>query len=125
LPNAFVLTGSNTGVAYTSLVFMIEQQIQFVLRAMDRVQQRAATSIRVREDAQDRFNADIQRRSAGKPWMTGGCTHWFVDDKGINRILWPGFTWQYWRAVRNFDETEFEFTGADHPRTVRRGTHCG
>jgi cation diffusion facilitator CzcD-associated flavoprotein CzcO len=123
LPNAFVLTGSNTGVSYTSLVFMIEQQIQFVLRAMDRVQQRAATSIRVREDAQDRFNADIQRRSAGKPWTTGGCTNWFVDDKGINRILWPGFTWQYWRAVRNFDETEFEFTGADHPRTVRR-THC-
>ena len=109
LPNAFMLMGSNTGVIYTSLVFMIEQQIKFVLRAMDCVRQRAATAIRVRQDAQDRFNEDIQRRSANKAWMKGGCANWFVDDKGVNRVLWPGFTWQYWRAARNFDETEFEF----------------
>jgi hypothetical protein len=40
----------------------------------------------------------------------GGCTNWFRDSKGVNRVLWPGFTWQYWRAVRNFDDTDFEFT---------------
>src|SRR5262249_35713106 len=124
-PNGFVLMGPNSGVTYNSLVFMIEQQIQYVLRAIDCVQQRGASSIRVRQDVQTRFNAEIQRRSADKAWMNGGCTNWFVDDRGINRTLWPGFTWQYWRAPRNFDETEFEFAGADHPRTVRRSTDSG
>lgn len=91
---------------------MIEQQIKFALRAMDGMQQRAAASIQVRQDAQDRFNEDIQRRLAKRVWSTAGCTNWFVDAKGVNRVLWPGFTWEYWRAVRNFDETEFEFTPA-------------
>jgi cation diffusion facilitator CzcD-associated flavoprotein CzcO len=123
LPNAFMLMGSNTGVIYTSLVFMIEQQIKLVLRAMDCVRQRAATAIQVRREAQDRFNQDIQRRSANKTWMTGGCANWFVDDEGVNRVLWPGYTWQYWQAVRNFDETEYEFTPApinhERPATAR------
>ena len=51
-------------------------------------------------------------------WSTAGCTSWFLDDNGVNRVLWPGFTWQYWRASRNFDETEYEFTRADDPRTI-------
>ena len=110
VPNAFFLMGPNTGVTHNSIVFMIEQQIKFALRAMDGMQQRAAASIQVRQDAQDRFNEDIQRRLAKRVWSTAGCTSWFVDDKGVNRVLWPGFTWQYWRAARNFDETEFEFT---------------
>ena len=63
MPNTFFLMGPNTGVAHTSIVFMIEQQIKFVLRAMDGMQQRGADSIQVRQDAQDRFNEDIQRRS--------------------------------------------------------------
>ena len=38
-----------------------------------------------------------------------------MDDTGVNRVLWPGFTWQYWRATRNFDEKEFEFTRRRSP----------
>jgi cation diffusion facilitator CzcD-associated flavoprotein CzcO len=110
MPNMFFLMGPNTGVIYSSLVFMIEQQIKYVLRAIDTVQQRAAASIQVRQEAQDKFNEDIQRRSAKKVWVKGGCTNFYVDAKGVNRALWPGLTWQYWRAVRNFDETQFEFT---------------
>jgi cation diffusion facilitator CzcD-associated flavoprotein CzcO len=117
MPNAFLLMGPNTGVAYSSIVFMIEQQIEYVLRALDRVQQRAAASIHVRRDAQDRFNEDIQRRSAKRVWTNGSCTNWFVDATGANRALWPGFTWQYWRAARDFDEEAFEFT----PALIRGG----
>jgi cation diffusion facilitator CzcD-associated flavoprotein CzcO len=110
VPNAFFLMGANTGITHNSIVFMIEQQIKFALRAMDGMQERAAASIQVRREAQDRFNEDIQRQLAKRVWSTAGCTNWFVDDTGVNRVLWPGFTWQYWQATRNFDETEFEFT---------------
>jgi cation diffusion facilitator CzcD-associated flavoprotein CzcO len=110
MPNAFFLLGPNSGVIYNSLVFMIEQQIKYVLRVLDRAQQRAATAIDVRRDAQDGFNEDIQRRSAKRVFVNGGCTNWYVNEKGVNRALWPGFTWQYWGAIRHFDETEFKFT---------------
>ena len=125
VPNAFCLMGANTGITHNSIVFMIEQQIKLALRAMDGMQRRAAASIRVRQDVQDRFNEDIQRRLGKRVWSTAGCTNWFVDDKGVNGVLWPGFTWQYWRATRSFDETGYEFTGADHPRTIGCAGHIG
>ena len=34
-PNAFLWMGANTGITHNSIVFMIEQQIKFALRAMD------------------------------------------------------------------------------------------
>ena len=113
MPNAFFLMGPNSAIAHNSIVFMIEQQIKLVLRAMDGMQQRAATAIQIRTDAQERFNGNIQRRLGRRVWSSAGCRTYFVDDDGVNRVLWPGFSWEYWRAVRNFDETQYEFTGTD------------
>ena len=113
MPNAFFLMGPNSAIAHNSIVFMIEQQIKLVLRAMDGMQERAAASIQIRRDAQDRYNGHIQRRLAKRVWSTAGCNPYFLDDEGINRALWPGFSWEYWRALRNFDETQYEFTGPD------------
>ena len=118
MPNAFLLMGPNTGVAYSSIVFMIERQIEYVLRALDRVHERGATSIHVRRDAQDSFNEEISRRSATRTWMTGGCTNWFTDATGANRALWPGSSWGYRQASRKFDDSAFEFAGADSLRTA-------
>ena len=64
MPNAFFLMGPNGAMTHNSIVFMIEQQIKLVLRAMDSMQQRAAASIQIRRDAQDRFNRHIHRRLA-------------------------------------------------------------
>jgi cation diffusion facilitator CzcD-associated flavoprotein CzcO len=113
MPNAFFLMGPNSAIAHNSIVFMIEQQIKLVLHAMDGMHQRAATAIQIRTDAQERFNGDIQRRLGRRVWSSAGCRTYFVDDDGVNRVLWPGFSWEYWRAVRNFDETQYQFTGTD------------
>jgi cation diffusion facilitator CzcD-associated flavoprotein CzcO len=119
MPNAFFLMGPNSAIAHNSIVFMIEQQIRLALRGMDAVQQRAAASIQIRRDAQERFTEDIRRRLAKRVWSTGGCNSYFMDDNGFNHALWPGTTLEYWHRVRNFDETQYEFTSADQaPRTA-------
>jgi cation diffusion facilitator CzcD-associated flavoprotein CzcO len=110
MPNAFFLMGPNTGVAHSSIVFMIEQQIKYVLQALDSVQRRAATSSQIRQDAVARFNVAIQSRLIKRVWSKGACTNWFLDAEGVNRVLWPGLTSQYWRAVRRVDEADFEFS---------------
>ena len=120
MPNAFFIMGPNSAIAHNSIVFMIEQQIKLVLRAMDGIQQRAAVSIQIRRDAQDRYNQQIHRRLAKRVWSTAGCNPYFLDDAGINRALWPGFSWEYWRAVRNFDEAQYEFAGADQSSSGSR-----
>ncbi|MFY2787251.1 flavin-containing monooxygenase [Rhodococcus sp. MALMAid1271] len=111
-PNAFFLLGPNTGLGHNSVVFMIEQQIKYVLRALDLIEHRAADAIDVREPVQHRFNAEIQRKLRGGVWSTGGCTSWYLDSTGVNRTVWPGFTWQYWLRTRTLDPTEYELLQA-------------
>ena len=51
--------------------------------------------------AQDRSNAELQGKLAGSVWNTGGCSSWYLDEHGVNRTLWSGMTWQYWRDTRS------------------------
>jgi cation diffusion facilitator CzcD-associated flavoprotein CzcO len=119
-PNLFFLTGPNTGLGHTSLVFMIEAQIQYVLDALRRVRRRDATVIEVRADVQRAFNADVQRRMEGTVWLTGGCASWYIDAKGRNTTLWPGFTWAFHRRTARFDAAAYVISNAA-PRPAGAG----
>ncbi|MCZ7417709.1 MULTISPECIES: hypothetical protein [unclassified Streptomyces] len=44
---------------------------------------------------------------------TGGCTSWYLDAQGVNRTIWPGFTWRYWLRTRRFRTDEFTLTRQD------------
>lgn len=113
-PNAFFLLGPNTGLGHNSVVFMIEQQIQYVLQAIECVEHGAAGALTVREQTQRAFTSEIQTKLAKGVWSTGGCTSWYLDSRGVNRTVWPGFTWQYWLRTRRFAPSEYEFLFPKH-----------
>src|SRR5699024_3293534 len=121
-PNLFFLLGPNTGLGHNSVVFMIEQQIRYVSAAMRTVENRDAGGIDVRADSQERFNTNIQRKLSKGVWSQGGCTSWYLDAQGVNRTVWPGFTWRYWMRTRKLDTSEFELLGRAPERT---GTSAG
>ncbi|MFE3290752.1 flavin-containing monooxygenase [Rhodococcus sp. NPDC059234] len=110
-PNAFFLLGPNTALGHNSVVFMIEQQIRYVMEAIRLVDDAGAEAISVRRSAQDRSNADIQRKLGKGVWTNGGCVSWYLDAKGVNRTIWPGFTWQYWLRTRKVDPADFDLIG--------------
>jgi hypothetical protein len=41
-------------------------------------------------------------------WTQGGCKSWYPDAKGVNRTIWPGFTWRYWLDTRKVNAEDFE-----------------
>ena len=47
-PNMFLLLGPNTGLGHSSMVYMIETQIEHVLRAIEAMERRGASTIEVR-----------------------------------------------------------------------------
>jgi cation diffusion facilitator CzcD-associated flavoprotein CzcO len=110
-PNLFFLLGPNTGLGHNSVVFMIESQISYVADAVRMVERAGAKSLEAREDVQERFNADIQRKLGKGIWTQGGCKSWYLDAKGVNRTIWPGFTWRYWLDTRKVKPTDFELSG--------------
>ena len=111
MPNLFFLLGPNTALGHTSVVIMIESQIRYVAQAIAAVDQRGAQALAPTAAAQQRYNDDLQHDLAGSVWNTGGCRSWYLDEHGVNRSLWSGMTWQYWRATRTLDASEYEFTG--------------
>jgi len=114
-PNLFFLLGPNTTVGHNSTVFMIESQIRYVAQAIRHTERANADTIEVKRSVQDRFQADIQRRLVRGVWSTGGCDTWFLDSNGVNRALWPGFSWHYRLRTRKLDPADFEFTRAPAP----------
>ncbi|WP_024877322.1 flavin-containing monooxygenase [Saccharomonospora piscinae] len=109
-PNLFFLLGPNTGLGHNSVVFMIEQQIRYIADAMRYAERHGADAIEVRPDTQAQFNADLQRKLANGIWTRGGCTSWYLDSQGVNRTIWPGFTWRYWMRTRKLDPSDFRLS---------------
>ena len=99
-PNLFLLLGPNTALGHTSVVFMIESQIQHVLSCLRLLARDKADAIEVNEEAQRRYNDALQRRLRRAVWSEGGCRSWYLDAEGVNRTLWPGFTFEYWARTR-------------------------
>lgn len=111
VPNLFFLLGPNTGLGHNSVVFMIESQIRYVADAIavcDRVGAQALAPTRA---AADRFNDELQSKLSHSVWNTGGCSSWYLDEHGNNRVLWGGYTWQYWAATRKLKPGEYHFFG--------------
>lgn len=107
-PNVYHLMGPNTGLGNNSMVFMIEAQVDYVLRCMRTIDRRNARLADVRPAAQASYNAALQSRLARSVWGTG-CQSWYLDENGKNSTLWPGFTSEFWLKTRSMPPSEHVF----------------
>ncbi|MEV5753842.1 NAD(P)/FAD-dependent oxidoreductase [Actinoallomurus sp. NPDC052308] len=118
-PNLFLLLGPNTGLGHNSVVFMIESQVQHVLSCLRLLSRENAEAIEARPEAQRRFNDRLQKRLRRAVWNEGGCTSWYLDEHGVNRTLWPGFTFEYWARTRRARREDYDLTPAGAGKPVR------
>lgn len=101
-PNLFILAGPNTGLGHTSMVFMIESQIAYFMDALRRMQASGWASVDVRPEVQAAYNEKLQRKHTNGVWSSG-CRSWYLDARGRNTTLWPGFTFVFRRQTASFD----------------------
>ena len=119
-PNLFMLMGPNTGLGHTSVVYMLEAQIEHVLGALRLLRERGAATIEPRREAQAAFVAAVDRRMRGTVWTAGGCASWYLDATGRNSTLWPDHTWRFRRRVTRVDPAEYLLDGAPIAAGERR-----
>jgi cation diffusion facilitator CzcD-associated flavoprotein CzcO len=109
-PNFFFLLGPNTGLGHTSVVLMVEHQVEHILGALRHLAAGRVAAIEPRAEAQAAFIADVDTRMRNTVWTTGGCQSWYLDRTGRNSTLWPGTTMSFGRRVARFDPSEYEAT---------------
>jgi cation diffusion facilitator CzcD-associated flavoprotein CzcO len=106
-PNLFLLIGPNTGLGHNSMVYMIESQITYILDCLRTMDRRNLQAIEVLSGIEEAFNTEMQRRLQGTVW-TSGCTSWYLDARGHNTTLWPGFTFEFRHRTRHFDPQHYD-----------------
>src|SRR3712207_1087084 len=101
-PNLFLLYGPNTNLGHSSIVYMLESQLRYVIGAITTARARRIGRLEVRPDVQRAYNRDVQERLKRTVWNTGRCASWYLDARGENPIQWPDFTFRFRRAARRF-----------------------
>ncbi len=108
-PNCFSLVGPNTGLGHSSMIYMIESQVAYVVSALSAMTDRRLATVEVRGEVEDAYNRDVQRRMKRTVWLSG-CHSWYLDARGRNTALWPGFTFRFRRLTRRFDLDAYRTT---------------
>ncbi|WP_210588328.1 NAD(P)/FAD-dependent oxidoreductase [Streptomyces sp. GESEQ-35] len=112
-PNWMTIIGPNTGLGNSSMILMIESQLNYLadfVRQLDVLGGRVALD--ARPGAVQAWNDRVQERMKRTVWNTGGCTSWYLDASGRNTTIWPGTTTEFRRATRRVDLGEYELLRA-------------
>ena len=117
-PNLFLVVGPNTGLGHSSMVFIIESQVVYIRDALKAMRRDHYATVEPTFEAQQHWNADIQRRMRRTVWNTGGCASWYLDEHGKNTVLWPRSTFTFRGLLSRFDDTAYDVTAraTDGPR---------
>ncbi|HUX04372.1 MAG TPA: NAD(P)/FAD-dependent oxidoreductase [Acidimicrobiales bacterium] len=108
-PNLFMLAGPNTGLGHSSIIFMIESQLNYVVRALEHALA-SDTPVEPTARAAASWTESLHAKFPRTVWGSG-CASWYLNDAGRNTTIWPGFTFAFRRATRHFVRDDHAPTG--------------
>ena len=108
VPNFFMLYGPNTNVGSNSVIFMLEAQARYIVRALKYMRRRRKTYIAVRPQAMAAFIAKIDEWMEGTVWLTR-CSNYFRAANGRVVTQWPRSALAFWGATRRFRPADYTF----------------
>jgi cation diffusion facilitator CzcD-associated flavoprotein CzcO len=106
--NLFMLGGPNTALGHSSVIFMLESQLNYVTKAIN-VALDGNVLIEPKAHIAARWTRDVQAKLSGTVWATG-CSSWYLNEAGENTTIWPDFTFKFRNATRHFDPRDHKIT---------------
>ena len=107
-PNFFMLYGPNTNVGSNSVIFMLEAQARYIVRALKHMRRKGKTYVAVRSSTMADFVAKIDRWMVGTVWTTR-CSNYFRAPNGRVVTQWPRSARSFWGMTRRFKPADFHF----------------
>jgi cation diffusion facilitator CzcD-associated flavoprotein CzcO len=101
-PNLFLLYGPNTNLGHNSIVFMVECQVEALLRCLQAAIARRAAEIEGPAALVDRCDRDLQERLRRTVW-DGDCASWYRGSDGAITANWSSTATAYWWRTRRLD----------------------
>lgn len=101
-PNFFVVTGPNTGIGHTSAIFVIEAQMNYIMKSLDAMSRRGSETLEVTRAAESEYTEMIHREMEQTVWKSGGCHSWYQSKSGHVIAMFPGFSFTYRQMANRF-----------------------
>ena len=107
-PNFFTLYGPNTNLGLNSIIFMVECQVNFVIRCIRRMMHDGDQTIEVKEEVVDEFDRRLQKSLARTVWSGDDCSSWYKSSNGFITNNWGSSVFTYWYRTRKPDFRQFK-----------------
>lgn len=118
-PNLFQIVGPNTALGHSSMIFIIESQVRYVVEAARAMRREGLAVVEPTQAAQDAWTAEIRRKMKPTVWQTGGCASWYLDKFGNNTTLWPGQTFTFRHHLSSFDLDKYDVQATTQREAVK------
>lgn len=119
-PNFFMLYGPNTNVGSNSVIFMLEAQAHYIVRALKYMRRKNRSYIEVRSDVMTRFLERIDTWMQGTVWLTR-CSNYFRAPNGRVVTQWPRSARTFWGLTRRFNPGDYGFDAPSSRSRIRVG----
>ncbi|WP_326597233.1 flavin-containing monooxygenase [Streptomyces sp. NBC_01803] len=110
-PNLLTIIGPNTGLGNSSMILIIEAQLNYLadfMTKLDSLGEPGRAALAARPEAVSAWDDEMQRRLSRSVWNTGGCDSWYLGPNGRNSTVWPGTTGEFRRVTQNVELNEYE-----------------
>ncbi len=121
-PNFFMLYGPNTNVGSNSVIFMLEAQAHYIVRALEYMRRKRRSYVAVRTTTMTDFVARIDKWMQGTVWLTR-CSNYFRAPNGRVVTQWPRSARAFWGMTRRFRPRDYTFEPPSRLPAVEVGSH--
>lgn len=111
-PNFFMFLGPNTGLGHSSMVYMLEAQVEHIAHAIRELDTTDSATIEVDQDAHDRYNQQLDTALATTVWEVGACTSFYRDANGRNATIYPDWTFRFRRQAKRWNPAAYRLSGS-------------
>lgn len=110
-PNFFCLYGPNTNTGHGGTVIAgTEMQVQYVTALLSRMIDERIATVEVRQEAHDRYNAELDTALSQTVWHFGGTSTYYRNQQGRIVTNSPWRYLDYWHRVHQPDHADFLLT---------------
>ncbi|CAF1332217.1 unnamed protein product [Rotaria sordida] len=102
-PNLFILLGPNSRLGHSSVIIMLEAQLEYMVETLLYIDKNNLQSFSIKQNVHDEYNQWIQSKLHKTVWYLGGCHSWYQNVKGTVTTIWPDFTWIYYLLMKKLD----------------------